>query len=545
MRIIIVGAGPTGLLAANLLGQLKIETIVLERRSGLTLEPRAISIDDEGLRCCQMAGLHKLLMEQMNLNLPALYLSHRHVLACIAPTEQPNGFPSISTFHQPDLEETLSIGLTRFPHVQLHFEHTVCSVVQNDEQVQVIVKTPSQPETLFVADYVLACDGGRSTIRQSLAIPLSTPLFPGFGSGKRSGKSTREKSSHNQRWLVIDGVESEPGEPAIHFFCQPSRPVVAVSAPNGRRRWELMLFPDEFIDQQEKLIKLLKQTCERHQSTQLHVSTLTIQRQAIYTFQSAVAERLQVGRVFLLGDAAHMMPPFGGQGMNSGFRDAANLCWKFGLIQQRSATSHILASYQQERLPHVKQMILFSTLLGRLIMTGNPGIAWLRDRFFLTLQKCPWLYQNVSELKIKPHTGYTHGLVLSTAQKWVGRLVPQPEIITMQGEHRMLDEVLGPGFALLTLYNREEKSLVWLERPFWQRMNVRRICLYALNQRQEVKQLEGENQNCLVNSEHVEWLRKHRDHYWLIRPDRYVLAIFRVEEVAEIEKRLEHLFTHS
>src|SRR5574337_1990669 len=123
--VIVVGAGPTGLAVGNLLGLFGVDVLILERKMGLSDLPKAISIDDEGLRVCQAMGLGHAVMENVLLDIDAHYISGKHYLAKVTPTSARNGYPLISTFHQPEFEATLLHGLKRFPSVSIQFQHTV------------------------------------------------------------------------------------------------------------------------------------------------------------------------------------------------------------------------------------------------------------------------------------------------------------------------------------------------------------------------------------------------------------------------------------
>ena len=189
----------------------------------------------------------------------------------------------------------------------------------------VTILTPSGTLQTIMCSYLLACDGGRSTVRRILNIPMKGTTFA-------------------QQWLVVDVIANEEAAPIAMFFCNPERPTVTVPTPHKGRRWEFMLMPGEKeqeLLQEKNIASLIQQAGGSPQST--------IIRKTIYTFHSTLAERLSKGRVFLLGDAAHMMPPFGGQGLNSGLRDAHNLTWKLAMVLRGLAGKQLLDTYHEER----------------------------------------------------------------------------------------------------------------------------------------------------------------------------------------------------
>ncbi|TMD74895.1 MAG: hypothetical protein E6I97_14850 [Chloroflexi bacterium] len=309
VSVIIVGAGPTGLSAGNLLGLAGIDTLIIES----------------------------------------------------------------NTFNQPEFEATLLEGLERFTCVNVLFRHTVESFEQTESGVIVTLRTPSGMLQKVWCNYLLACDGGRSTIRRMLNIPMKGTTFA-------------------QKWLVVDVIDDEESSPIAMFFCNPSRPTVTVPSPHKGRRWEFMLLPGEIENDLLRIDSIA--TLIKHAGGSPHSEII---RQTIYTFHSTIAQNFSKGRVFLLGDAAHMMPPFGGQGLNSGLRDAHNLCWKLAMVLYGLASDGLLDTYHEERHRHVAQMIRFSSFLGSIVMSTNKPAAYCRDIVFHLLNQVQAIREILSE----------------------------------------------------------------------------------------------------------------------------------------------------
>jgi 3-(3-hydroxy-phenyl)propionate hydroxylase len=485
---IIVGAGPTGLAMGNLLGMLGIDVLILERNAGLSDFPKAISIDDEGLRVCQAMGLGHAVIENVLLDIDAHYISGKRYLARVKPMSKRNGYPLISTFHQPEFEATLLQGLKRFPCVSIQFQHNVESFQQGATDVVLSVRDSEGNLKTYVCAYLLACDGAKSSIRRQLGIAMRGSTFA-------------------QKWLVVDTINDTDPTAAAVFFCNPTRPSVTVPAPHSSRRWEFMLLPGENEDELllDDNIRLLIRQVGGSPNPQ-------IRRRQIYTFHAAIAETFSKDRVFLLGDAAHLMPPFGGQGMNCGLRDAHNLSWKLQKVIQGKAGPALLETYNQESQKYVGDLIRFSKFLGTIIMPMSKIRAFLRDSVFFTLNTIPPIRKYLSQGGIKPQTRYKKGFLYvdgSRANKTLaGMMLPQPKIKTSQGQTTLLDNVLGQDFALLSLGHKSEEAFASLNADPWQRLGAQFISI------------ENEIEGLPANQ---------RDLFVLVRPDRYIYGVFKAE----------------
>ena len=212
--------------------------------------------------------------------------------------------------------------------------------------------------TKVSARYVVGCDGANSTVRKLTEVPVADLGF-------------------FYDWLIVDVVLDEPRvfDPINLQVCDPARPTTAVSGGPGRRRWEFMRLPHESLDELNEEAR----AWELLAPWDVNPGNARLERHAVYTFSACYAEQWRADRVFLAGDAAHLMPPFAGQGMCSGLRDAANLAWKLDLVLGDVAADALLDSYQSERLPSARAAIDFSIELGKVICVPDPADATARD----------------------------------------------------------------------------------------------------------------------------------------------------------------------
>ena len=521
VSVLIVGAGPVGLAVANLLGRYGISALLIEQNERAYAFPRAISIDDEGLRICQALGLRTEVLQHVLLGMDVLYLSHGRPLVRVQPADQRNGYPWISTFDQPRLESVLLAGLRRFPTISARFGYTLETFAQTEKGVSAQVRTTGGELLQVNCDYLLACDGGKSRVRQTLNIAMRGATFP-------------------QRWLVVDHVDPVAADEdtplhCITFFCDVERPMVQLYAPHRARRWEFMLLPGE---REEQLLE--PQTMrDLIQRTGAVAGELSL-RHAVYTFHASHAAAFARGRVFLLGDAAHLLPPFGGQGMNCGLRDAHNLAWKLAMVVRGQMSDALLKTYQRERVPHALQMIRFSAFMGRIVMPTNHLVALLRDIVLRGLLLVPPIARLLVEMRIKPVSRYRNGFVFKSHDRFCrqrsGQLLPQPHVLTESGETILLDDILGSGFALLRLHAQPEQAFQEMQKDFWRAHNVRLICIIPNTVAYAKEQNAASHILSVLDKEGElsQFVRGRRDIAMLIRPDRYPGAIFPIAEEGQV-----------
>jgi 3-(3-hydroxy-phenyl)propionate hydroxylase len=250
-------------------------------------------------------------------------------------------------------------------------------------------------------------------------------------------------TTYSEDWLIVDAGQRE-GKAIDHieFICDPRRPAPHMPAPGGRERWEFMLQPGEQaaqMEQPEQLAALLKRWIKPEE---LHV-----ERQAVYRFHARCCDSFHNGRVFLAGDAAHITPPFVGQGLVAGLRDAANLCWKLAWVSKGRASPAILDSYDTERRPHARKMIAMAKQMGHLIMPRSIPRSLLIHGLMRLMGLVPPLRAIFEELQIKPANRFSDGLFAK--RRTTGGQLAQGLVKQHEGQIVLSDEVLGDQLSLI------------------------------------------------------------------------------------------------
>ena len=368
--VIIIGLGPTGAVLAHLLGQAGINTVVFEREAEVYPRPRAVFFDDEICRLLWQLGLGDALatfsrpVQGMDLVNGAGDVLYRYRPGT---AESELGFAEGYMFSQPDLERALRRALASHSSVTQLTGFDV-------EGVRRIDRGPDSPP-----DYeVLALDlnGNRQTCRAPWVIGCDGASSP----TRRLIGADLEELGPDAEWLVVD-LQLEPGVPAwldlpevTVQYCDPARPATFVPLPQDRCRFEIRVLPD---DDRNQLVRL--EPLRALLRTWLPSDDYEVERAVVYTFHALLAERWRDGGLLLAGDAAHQMPPFLGQGMCSGIRDAANLAWKLAWVLRGRASLELLDTYESERSAHTRRIIEVDLELGDLIQTTDPQLAAVRD----------------------------------------------------------------------------------------------------------------------------------------------------------------------
>ncbi|MDX3905778.1 MAG: bifunctional 3-(3-hydroxy-phenyl)propionate/3-hydroxycinnamic acid hydroxylase [Pigmentiphaga sp.] len=486
--VAIVGYGPVGALLANLLGQLGLSVLVLDKEPGIYPLPRAIHFDGEVMRVFQSAGLRQAVLEVVRPGTQGMHFvnAEGRTLLIRGGTAElgPHGCANNYYFHQPELEQVLRQGAGRFPHVEIRLGCEVTALREEPEWVELeLTDSVRADRRVARARYVVGCDGARSLVRKTMG-------------------SRMEDLGLHQPWLVFDVIldDASPALPGHTIqYCDPARPMTYCNVVGRRRRWEIMIMPDDdvaAIVQPDTLWKLVGRWIRPEQAA--------LERAVVYTFHSVLAHGWRKGRMLLAGDSAHQTPPFLGQGMCAGMRDAANLAWKLEAVLRGRAAAELLDSYEAERAPHVRAFVELAVRLGDIIQTTDPERARERDRRFEA---------GGPEIFEFPSPALGAGLQYSDRPP-VGQPFPQPRM----DDGRLMDDVLGYRMAVIG------HAGVIRDVGEWTRERWERLGAVVLDRPDRTL---------------ADWLDAHGVGAVVLRPDRYLMGMARTpDELERITARL-------
>ncbi|MBC5781379.1 bifunctional 3-(3-hydroxy-phenyl)propionate/3-hydroxycinnamic acid hydroxylase [Ramlibacter sp. USB13] len=477
--VAIVGFGPSGVVAAGLLGQAGLQVYACDRQVGVYEIPRAISLDHEIMRVFQQLGVIDAIQPYTEAFTPSEFYGVDgqmiRRMTMVAPPF-PQGYTPSLVFSQPPVERALRERVQRLPNVRVELGAEATGVQQDAQGATLQVRGADGVQHAVRAKYVIACDGGSSFVRMQLDLPL-------------------EDLDFDEPWLVVDVLVNERGLaklPKVSVqYCEPERPCTLVIGPKNHRRWEISLKPGEDP----------KQAATPEQTWKLLSRWLTpddgeLWRQASYRFHALVAARWREGRVFLAGDAAHMQPPFLGQGMCQGIRDVANLSWKLAAVLkgevQGAAAESLLDSYGTERKAHVRELTSRIKGVGAVICVRDEAQARARDAKLLA--DCGGVVKDTPRQDILPRL--EGGCLAPRDTTGRGTLFPQPRLAASGA---LMDHAVGGGWRLVLAAGADAPADV-----------PQGIAVVAL---QRTPETEG-----VV----ARWMQKHGCDAALVRPDHYV-----------------------
>jgi 2-polyprenyl-6-methoxyphenol hydroxylase-like FAD-dependent oxidoreductase len=428
---VVVGGGPVGLLTAVFLGQAGLQVSVVERWPRQYPSPRACTIDHEALRILQAAGLmdgHADLFEPSQGERGGYEFRNGdgELLQAIdwnRPAE--SGWANTNGFYQPDLEAVLEDLAAATPGVRVHRGWTFQALAQDHQGVATAVAPAEQPGevTQVRSRWLIGADGANSSVRSQLGIGVGDSGF-------------------QADWLVVDyqPLAQEKWSAFVTQYCDPAQPATAVNSGPGRRRFEFMRRPDMTaveLGQESTAWRLMA-------PWGVTPETARLERHAVYTFRGRWARTWRKGNAFLAGDAAHLMPPFLGQGLCSGLRDARALTWRLAMVHHGLASADALDTYGPERAGHVREIIDEAVAAGRVICETDAGRAAARDAEMRKRSRDP-----DAATREPPHPRLGEPSLTIASSGADGRLAPQGRV-GVAGQVGLFDDIVGGGWQLIS-----------------------------------------------------------------------------------------------
>jgi 3-(3-hydroxy-phenyl)propionate hydroxylase len=496
--VVVVGHGPTGAIAASLLGDKGIRTLAIDRQRDVYDKPRAIAIDHEIFRLLDNLGAAERVLPYIAPFPASQHFGARGQLIRridMVPEPYPLGYTPSMVFTQPPVEAALRAHAASYDSVEVELGTELLGFDQSSDHVTLHLRDDKEATRSVTADYMIACDGASSGTRQQLGIAFEDLVF-------------------DEPWLVVDlrvdhAALGKLPETAAQF-CDPSRPTSFIIGPGNHRRFEIMLLPGEDpreMEQSAQVWLLLARW--------ITPDDATLWRAASYRFHALVAEQWRRGRVFLAGDAAHQQPPFIGQGMCQGIRDVGNLAWKLDRVINRQSGAGLLDTYAEERGEHVRQLTTRIKAIGHVICERDPVAAEARD--VRILREGGGHPRTVTRQEIVPPL--QKGLLAFPLQPAHGTLFPQPWIRTAAGR-RLLDIAAGTGWRLV-LDERNAPDLTADVRADLTRIGMRLIRVRSTD-------AAGQAGHDVVAEEDgvlAAWFDRHGCRAAIVRPDHYVFGV--------------------
>ena len=518
--VLIIGAGPTGLLLANLLGKMGVPTIIVEKNISTVQEPRAVSIDDESMRALQAANLSKNVENIMVSGYGSIYRGPKgDIFASVKPFEKEYGFDKRNAFQQPELEDILLKSLDNYQNVKVLLGTCLCDFNQSSSGVLAKVKVTDDEKISIMAKFMVGCDGASSDVRKLLKINLKGGTFV-------------------EPWLIIDLKSTKNRCSHTEVFCNPKRSCITLPGPKGVRRYEFKLNSGEDPNKvvEEQFVRKLLGTVGPDQDEKLR-------RVKVYTFHARIAEKWRDGLIFLAGDAAHLTPPFAGQGMNSGLRDAHNLAWKLDEAIKHNASNELLDSYEAERAPHAWSMIELALNMGKVMMPASAIQGLIVRSCFKFLGLYGPARDYFSQMKYKPKPRFKIGLIWPDNRRGkytlIGRMIFQSVLESFDGKSNLLDEVL-PDLPVLIIFSRKPEEALTKEMC----INLESDGVYIIGiTPEDTKVIET---NIPVFRDRSRYFSQkpypdYLEHVLLLRRDRYIAASCKIEKVMDVRAKIKKL----
>ena len=430
--VAVIGYGPVGALTALSLSHAGLQVLILERLTEASDLPRAVGLDGESLRAFARLGfgdeISSLCQPPRDTNEVQFTNSERvKIFGQDVSQLGPNGWRDIAFFDQPELELELRRIIEKDERIEVRLGTRVVAIDQDDDTVTLSTTDAQATDTdsaqmQYQATYAIGCDGASSFVRDAIGVAW-------------------QSLGYDQDWLVLDVIQGPNANLPISTMqvCDPARLTSYIAVKDPNRRWEFQLLEGETREEmlaQEKIDELLEPWIARED--------YTIRRKAVYQFHAATADAWRKDRVFLAGDAAHQTPPFLGQGLNAGFRDAVNLGWKIPLVLAGDCDARLLDTYAEERDGHARLLVKRAVSVGKLMETFAAREAGLPDPHPPESNSL-----DINGPIVPPMDSGILSLGQTAAEHHVGCLLRQPTVRNTDGSEAQLDKFLGQGISLV------------------------------------------------------------------------------------------------
>ena len=497
--VAIVGYGPSGVMAGSFLGKAGVSTVVLEKDQDLYARARAVTVNDWSLRILQELGVAERVKQDMDIARSVTWKTHENALVLrLTPSPDVLGHPPAMMIYQPEMEAVIRENATGYESLQVRFGHSCTGISQDDAGVTVSATDADGIPYELRVRYVIGADGGSSRVREEVGVTMIGTTRP-------------------RRWLVIDGEVLEPWPDCdeLVFWSDPQRPVVDIPLAKGNHRWEIPLGPDETdadYDSEERV-------WQRLAMLGISRTQARVKGWAFYSHHLRHADAWRRGRVVLIGDAAHLMPPWAGQGMQSGLRDAHNVAWKLAAVCGGLCDDGLLDTVESERWPHVQMLTTMSRRLGQLVEADNRAVVRLRNALGPYLMHLPGA--NTVLVPRSSTIRFTRGWVTGRPgrRNALGRMIPQPTVFDRQGREHLLDDLIGGGFVVLGLGEDPRAAMSAEQAAGWAALGARFLTVRPTFSTHDSPDAVIDATGSLRS-----WLTRFGARVVVVRPDRFVAA---------------------
>lgn len=491
----ISGYGPAGAISALTLAKQGIRVVLIEKESDVYALPRAIAVDNEILRLFSLLDIPFQSENQFVPSFTYQFSNQKNNLLFginRGPRDDVDFWPKTALFRQPEFEKNVRELIQKEPLITVYLEEELLDFVQADDYVTI---TTSKRQ--LQVQYLLGCDGARSTVR------------------KRASISLKEQINYEEPWLIVDALVHNPENSSeiMQQICDPIRAISYIPRPGtNNRRWEIQIKDNDdrnAIETGSFIQPILSRWLEPHE--------YEIERTAIYTFRALEAEKWRDNRIFLLGDAAHMMPPFLGQGLSSGVRDAVNISWKLAYVLKGQAHPSILESYELERKEHVRFITFIAILLGKVLMIKGKGNVAIRNSLMKLLHNLPPTSNKIDHLNFDIPKMHDYLFTMKHAKQFKGQRIKNTEIC-FEGKILLLDNLLKLRLSFITFGKHIPKV-----DENWKTLEIQHIHIVPKNTRK----LFGVTEAVIVEDltgAYENYFKQLDTNGLIVRPDKYILG---------------------